>query len=71
MAVEGEVSGAENHDSPESGCNSRHTTSDVPIPKLKVTPIAFGPLVVEKDENVHPPVQTVARKLVEVCVHCQ
>src|SRR6267143_1885274 len=67
----GKVRGSEHHEPIEHRQNLRLASSHVTIPELKMTAILLAPILVQVEQQIEAPVETVKRMLVEVSMDCE
>src|SRR5713101_8304008 len=67
----GEVCGPENHKSIEHRQNLRLAPGHITVPELKMTAIFLAPILVQVEQHIEAPVETVTRMLVKVGMDCE
>src|SRR5437773_12449288 len=66
VTVIGKVCGSKNHKPVEHRQNLRLALSHITVPELKMTAVFLAPILVQVEQQIEAPVETVTRMLVEV-----
>src|SRR5882762_9530815 len=66
VTVVGEIGGPKNHEPIEHRQNLRLASGHVAVPQLQVTAEILAPILVQVEQQIEAPVETVTRMLVEV-----